>query len=323
MADASEDFLSPNSTKSTPRPTSRSAHPPSPSDDIDADEENEEGILDFASLLPGPKAGSKPPSRGIKDFEPHGTQLQSSALAASRAAMHAVLSEERVHGGNHVDRAVWDGEFGGGAWVSRAGGNWSRVVGRSRRIEILDEDKQDEGEEEEDAQKEKKKKRFMARLWLLPEEALWLVERGTVDMRFPARPGEDEDGGLPMSLQGAYAVFLGEEKEGGLTLEKYTVFQYLKRAGYVVVRAEDNWNSIPKGDGQNRQAYDWNSLWARVFGKNLPNRGQSQVRMGNGPLVKPGLYRDYGTHFLSTPSSAWLTFAKSLDISSTHTHPTS
>ena len=41
-------------------------------------------------------------------------------------------------------------------------------------------------------------------------------------------------GELPMSLQGAYASFIGKS---GLTLERYQVFAGLRRLGYTVVRA--------------------------------------------------------------------------------------
>jgi tRNA-splicing endonuclease subunit Sen54 len=80
------------------------------------------------------------------------------------------------------------------------------------------------------------------RLWLLPEEVLWLLERGALDVRWP--PTEDisseSDGmGLPMSLQGAYAMFIGDEgsHDGALTFERYSVYAGLKRSGYTVHRA--------------------------------------------------------------------------------------
>jgi len=64
------------------------------------------------------------------------------------------------------------------------------------------------------------------RLWLLPEEVLYLLERGTIDVRWPADE-DDEDGlGLPMSLQGAYAAFIGMQSNAGgaLTFERYSVY---------------------------------------------------------------------------------------------------
>ena len=113
------------------------------------------------------------------------------------------------------------------------------------------------------------------RMWLLPEEALYLVERGGLDVRWGVRtedPGEDEEvegspGGdeleeeeeedkdddapslsdLPMSLQGAYATFISDED---LTLARYTVFAGLRRSGYTVVRAPTWDDSDPLPDTQ-------------------------------------------------------------------------
>lgn len=82
------------------------------------------------------------------------------------------------------------------------------------------------------------------RLWLLPEEVIFLLERGALDVRWPAR--EDDNGGivLPMSLQGAYAMFISDEEPhaGSLTLERYAVYAGLKRLGYTVLRAP-SWHS--------------------------------------------------------------------------------
>ena len=80
------------------------------------------------------------------------------------------------------------------------------------------------------------------RLWLLPEEVLWLLERGALDVRWPANADQSNDGdgmGLPMSLQGAYAMFIGDESshDGALTFERYSVYAGLKRSGYTVHRA--------------------------------------------------------------------------------------
>jgi tRNA-splicing endonuclease subunit Sen54 len=86
------------------------------------------------------------------------------------------------------------------------------------------------------------------RTWLHPEEALYLLERGTMDVRWPVAQDGDDEGeelGLPMSLQAGYAMFLGDEEAhagGALTFERFTVYSGLKRAGYTVLRAP-SWNS--------------------------------------------------------------------------------
>ncbi|TFK52170.1 hypothetical protein OE88DRAFT_1657269 [Heliocybe sulcata] len=91
--------------------------------------------------------------------------------------------------------------------------------------------------------------KLLKRLELLPEEALYLLERGalwcwqetdtapeSIDM------SDVEATGPPMSVQQAYADMIGKED---LTLEKYQVFAYLKRLGYVVARAEPPSPSYP------------------------------------------------------------------------------
>lgn len=79
------------------------------------------------------------------------------------------------------------------------------------------------------------------RMWLLPEEVIYLLERGSLDVRWPtADEVADGNEGLPMSLQGAYAMFIGNHSN--LTFERYSVFASLKRSGYIVHRAP-SWNS--------------------------------------------------------------------------------
>ena len=100
------------------------------------------------------------------------------------------------------------------------------------------------------------------RLELLPEEALYLVERGSLFVTKHSStlksviPGMDDIDGAPMSVQQAFAEMIGTED---LSLEKYQVllrvlfsvsfcflffdhchqvFAYLKRLGFSVTRAE-------------------------------------------------------------------------------------
>lgn len=64
------------------------------------------------------------------------------------------------------------------------------------------------------------------RLELLPEEALYLVERGAMlcwrayDMPVAEAPGLEDVEGIPMTVQEAFAEMIGTED---LTLEKYQV----------------------------------------------------------------------------------------------------
>lgn len=70
-------------------------------------------------------------------------------------------------------------------------------------------------------------------LWLLPEETIYLVERGNLECWW--------EEGIPMSLQGVYASCL----EGCGGLERYQVYAYLKRAGYIIQRAPTFFDENP------------------------------------------------------------------------------
>lgn len=248
--------------------------------EIAEDHDPEDEVQDFRFLLK-----QKLPARGVKDFEPHGTNLQSSTLEASREAMHIALSPVRYHRAD-ATVAIYDPEENG-AWTLNPTGVWMKSCGRirvvpGRTVEVKD---------GQGTIKEEK----LRRLWLLPEEALWLLERGSLHVRWPAEEGEEEDGGVPMSLQGAYAAFIGREEKDGLTLEQFTVYQYLKRSGYNVFRAKDNLHNIPRpGDNTISTTKPPPSslaeLWRWLSTPSAPN---TKERARLGPLLKPGLYRSY------------------------------
>ena len=153
------------------------------------------------------------------------------------------------------------------------------------------------------------------RLWLLPEEVLYLIERGTLDVRWPPdRDDDDNDECLPMSLQGAYAMFIGDEEShaGALTFERYSVYSGLKRMGYIVQRAP-SWDGPgpPPGPecyaplpqqtwqpGLFNMTYWWRTLFAGPT-KNISDE-QSSDR-----LVHPGLYRSYADIYRRLALVAW------------------
>ena len=140
-------------------------------------------------------------------------------------------------------------------------------------------------------------------LWLLPEEMLYLLERGNLDVRWGMGQEEEE---MPMSLQGGYAVSIGSELEGKIGLERWSVYAALKRMGYVVMRAP-TWLDVseeegnPGGDGSRQQRrYDVWELFRRLFGSLFGSRQAVAVTSTTtlGPLVKPGLYRSYSRRIL-------------------------
>lgn len=154
------------------------------------------------------------------------------------------------------------------------------------------------------------------REWLLPEEALFLIERGTLDCRWPVKREEGDDtiykteDGAPMSLQAAYAAFIGFDGGigGKLTLEMYNVYAGLKRSGYVVFRT-GTWdddrgvlipNSLPTSQSQQQPPQPniitrfFTQIWHRI---SHPTHTLTPSQLAHGPLVKPGLYRSYADIF--------------------------
>ena len=127
------------------------------------------------------------------------------------------------------------------------------------------------------------------RLYLLPEEALYLIERGNLDLRWPVV--EDDEEGMPMSLQSAYAALVGRL---GLTLERYSVYAGLKRIGYAVKRSPawypDDWRPeevehVVVPPAEPTSGFGW--LYTLLHSQ------KNEPPPPFGPLVRPGLYRSY------------------------------
>lgn len=227
------------------------AHP----DPTDTDLSDELQDFRFLSHL---SQSTSIPRRGEKDFEHHGTQSQTSTLDASRHAMHNALSVPRTHN----PKSVIIGHFypdDGTTVIDHPKGQNLRTIGKG------------------DA---------MGRLSLLPEEALYMVERGSMDLRWGSEELED----ISMSLQAAYVYLLGNR---GLTLERYMVFAGLKRLGYVVQRAKEWYpEDYDKGYVAPRQLErlgTFAQFYRYLFEAEITERPQ------RGPLVAPGLYRSYAS----------------------------
>ncbi|KAF4585636.1 tRNA splicing endonuclease subunit [Ophiocordyceps camponoti-floridani] len=275
------------------------------------DEGPEDGLPDYQLFgsMSGKKKKNKLSSQSIrkgeKDFESHGTRSQEDALEASRKALEDVLSHTRIHRPETWVRGWYfpdwwsqqESDDGRDPWlrhrvvvVEHERGSWMKDIGRT----ATGSDKQLPG---------------IGRLWLLPEEALYLVERGTLDLWWPdlslgellpagKRPEPERiaidnyDVGLPLSLEAAYALLIGYGSEKGMTsLAKYQVFTHLKRAGYHVLRAPPE---APPVTAYLRPTPS-SSLWQWLFA--LLGRGIKTTRPSPspvGPLVAPGIYRSYG-----------------------------
>ncbi|RYC64609.1 hypothetical protein CHU98_g1597 [Xylaria longipes] len=302
-----------------------------PSDGEDGDRAQDFRL--FTSHLAGQgkkksQAASKAIRYGEKDFESHGTRAQDRVLESSRSAMHEVLSYTR----QSQPRNVLRGWYFPDRWADMApeselpseaatekqpgdrttkgrGSGWGLFA--SERIVALESglgtmlssmgrvvtsaDKFSPG---------------WVKTWLLPEEALFLIERGSLDLWWPVRGIEeifsaDEDPepppvkseqledyelGFPLSLQAAYALFIGRDGERGkISLEKYQVYANIKRSGYRVLRATPL--SLQTSSLQAPRSL-WQWLFSLIQNASSPVAGDSS-QPGYGPLVRPGLYRSY------------------------------
>lgn len=235
---------------------------PGAADQADVDMSDETQDFRFLSALTGSASQPILPRRGEKDFEPHGTRAQQDELSKARAAMHQALSHTRVHNPKGHIRATYDAATHL-THVASPRGQHFRTAGKA------------------DAE---------GRMWLLPEEALYLLERGNLDVRLAEGPGE----GLPFSLQMAYAMYVGRL---GLSLERYMVYAGLKRNGYIVQRGpawEDGKamaDVVPLREAESGPGKA-NTIWEWLVGLRSWAEDEGPV---TGPLVSKGLYRGYSS----------------------------
>lgn len=203
-------------------------------EDDDHLSDDEEENLDWTMLLP---AAARPviPKRGEKEFEPRargGTNLQAHVLERSRAAMFDTLLTTRTISSKGISYGIWHPKLER-VEVTVSRGIHFNSMGHSVVRSTLDENGL-----------EKVKKR----LELLPEEAIYLIERGALfcwkksDAHTAHLQGFEGIVGTPMSVQQAYAEMIGKEN---LTLERFQVYAYLRRLGYVVTRSEATNDSYP------------------------------------------------------------------------------
>ncbi|KAG2049090.1 hypothetical protein BDR06DRAFT_961995 [Suillus hirtellus] len=193
---------------------------------------DEDGGLDWTKL---PKIGTmRPviPKRGEKDFEPApggGSGLQVHVLDRARAAMFDALKADRAISSKSASYGIWFPQISR-VHVTVARGIHFSVMGHSAT---------------RPTSTDKGSAKLQKRLELLPEEALYLIERGALfcwkDIQADLT-GLDDVEGAPMSVQQAFAELIGKED---LTLEKYQVFAYLRRLGYVITRTHPPSPSYP------------------------------------------------------------------------------
>ncbi|KAJ5148169.1 Mitotic checkpoint protein BUB3.2 [Penicillium atrosanguineum] len=299
MADADEEAIRATTTEAPQIETDLS------------DETQDFRLLNHLNFLSDTSSASLP-RRGEKDFEPNPTEFQADVLSASRGAMHNALAHPRIHhpktqvvgiyapdGPTPPPQAMVD-EKGLGVssdycvCVPVPKGQYFKTIGQADRWN---------------------------RVWLLPEEAMYLMERGSLDIKWPRElSGIDADDVneplIPMSLQAAYACLLGRS---GLTLERYTVFTGLRRLGYAVVRAsgwDDNAQAEDSKNEINKHAYTepqqrgpgLAGIIGRCFAWLDDPFGTSSTAAG--PIVGCGIHRNYTDVYRKLATIPWYDPAK-------------
>ncbi|RHZ45653.1 tRNA-splicing endonuclease subunit SEN54 family protein [Aspergillus thermomutatus] len=268
-----------------------------------SDETQDFRMLNHISFLADPSQSSLP-KRGEKDFEPNPTEFQADVLAASRRAMHNALSYPRLHHPKHKIVGVYapDGpappsiapvaedetqktELKPGksaltklgvhpescVYVANPKGQFFKTMGQADRSN---------------------------RVWLLPEEALYLLERGSLEIRWPVSAtgcgdtGDAGDSGIPMSLQAAYACFIGR---GGLTIDRFTVYTGLKRLGYTLTRAVGWYDDAeePSVDSEKQEPVRVGAGLAGMYERFMKWLQTPSLGTATMPLVGVGIHRSY------------------------------
>ncbi|XP_077411592.1 tRNA-splicing endonuclease subunit Sen54 isoform X2 [Vanacampus margaritifer] len=151
-------------------------------------------VLSPSELFSARTRSHKIPVRGQKDFYPDDSEEQRERLEQSLSEHWSLVSEERVERLNLV-KGVWIPSEHIVELKSPAGKFW-QTMGFSAG----------------------------GKQYLLPEEALYLMECGNVQVFY-------QD--LPLSIQDGFECFLSSDT---VSLQQYQVFGHLKRLGYVVHR---------------------------------------------------------------------------------------
>ncbi|ORX92104.1 hypothetical protein K493DRAFT_303562 [Basidiobolus meristosporus CBS 931.73] len=204
--------------------------------------ELEEESVDFRVLLgKGSKGGSSNiPKRGSKDFAPDGSDIHEENLKEARKALQEVISEERIPNTLVFSKittlsSVTDSALCNTSQLSQ--GIWLPL---ENRVEIT----------------VKKGTQFntmgyneKAKIFLHPEEALFLLERGALIILHH---------NVPMSLQQGYATLLSQS----CPFEKYQVYAYLKRLGYIALKPSRSEEETSSASGT------YSHMYARNVGHN-------------------------------------------------------
>ncbi|KAK9257473.1 tRNA-splicing endonuclease subunit sen54 N-term-domain-containing protein [Lipomyces tetrasporus] len=199
------------------------------------------------------------PKRGEKEYEPTGSASDRNNVDESRQAMYTALNGERQHTSKVHISGIWYPHLRK-AKVLVARGPHFKSIGKADSSGTI---------------------------WLLPEEVIYLVERGSMSL-YNAR------GDLKISLQACYAACLGACQGH----ERYLVYAYLKRLGFIVQRATSFDESGEEQVVQKPDSCRIGRLWKfllqkfdsfctglrRAIAKQIPSFG---------PIICGGVWRSY------------------------------
>ncbi|KIK55364.1 hypothetical protein GYMLUDRAFT_205657 [Collybiopsis luxurians FD-317 M1] len=200
-------------------------------DEVDEEEQlsgDEDEGPDWTKLIPN---AARPiiPKRGDKEFEPSkhgGSGLQQHILNRSRNAMFEALRATRTISNKSVSYGTWHPSLSRVS-VTISRGSAMNSIGHAVPREIA---------------MPNGIIKTQKRLELLPEEAIYLIERGSLICwkestitEYPNDGTFEDVSGSPMTVQQAYTEMIGRED---LTMDRYQVYTYLKRLGYTVTRSK-------------------------------------------------------------------------------------
>ncbi|XP_063229572.1 uncharacterized protein LOC134534861 [Bacillus rossius redtenbacheri] len=136
------------------------------------------------------------PEKGQREYKPSNSWLESEQLKTALDERLQLIAEERVSRFGTLARAEWNEQMKEALVTSVVGRHW-QLFGHERKT----------------------------RIWLYPEEALFLVESGCLELMYS---------GVAVSVQQAYCILLSPNTS--CTLSEYRTYAHLLRHGYRVLR---------------------------------------------------------------------------------------
>lgn len=174
------------------------------------------------------------PKRGEKDFEPASVDrhidLQQSLLETSRSALFSAISSGvRSHSSKSPNRAIWDPVLERAYMVPVADVSLPPSAHINRELLTSSENASAGAVHGVHFLTMGTFVHERKRMELMPEEVLYLIERGSVECWT-----SNVDPTVPMSVQHAWSIMINAAQ---LTPERYQVYAFLRRLGYTVVRS--------------------------------------------------------------------------------------